>query len=431
MYGVSLMIRITGKPGRQAILTPAQPVRGVEEHETREHHTLDVLPKPVVVWNITNVCNLNCRHCYSSSAADVQASWLPLEKAALVVGQLTRLSAPIVLVSGGEPLLHPAFFRLAKHAAQAGLELALSTNGTLITGEVAAKLKDAGFQYVGISLDGIGETNDAFRGVKGAFDRAVAGFRNCIDTGLRVGLRMTMVRDNVHQLEQIFDFTETENIPRACFYHLCYSGRGADLLEQAPEADQTRKALDLILARARDLLARGKRKEILTVANHADAPYLYLKLRAQNPGLARRALQYLRQTGGGLRSSGVGICAIDWEGNVHPDQFWMDCTVGNVLERSFEDIWYDNPAPILEQLRRRRNYVKGRCSPRVCGWFDICGGSMRARANAFFNDPWAPDPACYLTDEEIGLGASLREQLEREGQWFATPADTPKAVRRR
>jgi len=425
------MIRITGKRGQQAILTPAEPAHRVEEAEAREHHTWDVLPKPVVVWNITNACNLSCRHCYSSSAADAAACCLPLEKATLVVEELLKLSPPMVLVSGGEPLLYPGFFRLAKHAAQAGLKLALSTNGTLITADVAKGLIDAGFQYVGISLDGIGETNDAFRGVEGAFDRAVAGFRNCMETGLRVGLRMTMVRDNLHQLDETFDFIEAEDIPRACFYHLCYSGRGADLLEQALEAGQTRKALDLILARAQDFLAQGKRKEILTVANHADAPYLYMKLRAQNEGLAQRALQYLRQTGGGLRSSGVGICSIDWEGNVHPDQFWMDCTVGNVLEQSLEDIWCENPAPILTKLRNRRDYIKGRCSPRACRWFDICGGSMRARANAFFNDPWAPDPACYLTDEEIGLEASVKAQLKREGQWFVTPVETPKVGRTR
>lgn len=421
------MIRITGKANQSAILTSPEGERLVARGQDGKLHARDARRKPVVVWNLTNACNLKCKHCYSNSSAGAAASYLPLEKALLIVAQLVKLAPPMVLVSGGEPLLYPQVFKLASSAARAGLKLALSTNGTLITRAVANKLIGAGFQYVGISLDGIGQTNDTFRGMTGAFERALQGFRNCIGAGLRVGLRMTMVRDNLDQLDQIFDLVERENIPRVCFYHLCYSGRGKELFRQALGARETRKAIDLILRRARDFLARGKLKEILTVANHADAPYLYMKLRREDEGLAADALAYLRRSRGGLNSSGVGICCIDWQGNVHPDQFWMDCSVGNLLERGFEDIWYENPAPILIALRSRGSHIKGRCSPLACRWFDICGGSMRARANAFFNDPWAPDPACYLSDQEIGLQPSVKEQLQRLGRWFEPDAQSVKS----
>ena len=252
---------------------------------------------------------------------------------------------------------------------------------------------------MGISLDGIGPTNDHFRGVTGAFDKAVRGFRNCAAVGQKVGLRLTLTRRNCMDLHQIFDFIEAEGVQRACFYHLVYSGRGSAADELKPA--EVRRAMDIIFARTMDFHKRGLTKEILTVDNHADNVYLYLKLRALNPTFAEQVYQLMKWNGGGANSSGVGISNIDTQGNVHPDQFWQMATLGNIKERRFSEIWSDHSIPLLAGLRNRLPLLKGRCG--VCRFKEICGGSFRVRALQVYGDPWAQDPACYLSDEEIGI----------------------------
>lgn len=268
-----------------------------------------------------------------------------------------------------------------------------------LTEDVAASLKKLGLTYVGISLDGIGETNDLFRGRKGAFDAAVRGFRNCHAAAQKVGLRLTLTRRNCMDLHDIFDFIETEGIQRACFYHLVYSGRGNTADELKPA--EVRRAMDIILQRTQVFHERGLRKEILTVDNHADNAYVYLRLREFNPERAGQVYQWMKWNGGGANSSGIGISNIDTQGNVHPDQFWQGATLGNVKQRKFSEIWSDNSIPLLAQLRNRLPLLKGRCGS--CGFKEICGGSFRVRAWQVHGDPWASDPACYLSDQEIGL----------------------------
>jgi radical SAM protein with 4Fe4S-binding SPASM domain len=322
-------------------------------------------------------------------------------------------------MSGGEPLIRPDLFDLVGHANELGLRCTLSTNGTMISEETARRIHDAGFTYVGISLDGIGEVNNYFRGVKGAFERAMSGFRHCVAVGQRVGLRMTLTRHNVRDLENIFDFIEQEGINRACFYHLAYSGRGGDLTAQDLTAEETRRAMDIILARTDDFARRGLNKEILTVDNHVDGPYLYMKLREKNPERAEKVLGLLQWNGGGMYSSGVGIGAIDWDGNVHADQFWRHYSFGNVRERPFSEIWMDTSDPLMRGLKNRRSHIKGQCTR--CRFFDACGGALRVRADVFYNDPWGWDPACYLTDEEIGLTEKDIEELRTAGEYYERP----------
>jgi Fe-coproporphyrin III synthase len=372
--------------------------------------------RPIVVWNITRTCNLHCVHCYSDSDAQKYPGELSTEEATHVIDDLAAFRVPALLVSGGEPILRPDLLELIEYATGKGLRVTLSTNGTLIDETVAAKLKalgstptrasgltplGAGLTYVGISLDGIGETNDRFRGKQGAFDAAVRGFRNCHAVGQKVGLRLTLTRRNCQDLHQIFDFIEAEGIQRACFYHLVYSGRGNTADELKPA--EIRCAMDVILERADDFHKRGVKKEILTVDNHADNAYIYLKLRARDPGRAEMVYQWMKWNGGAANSSGTGIANIDTQGNVHPDQFWQCATLGNVRERPFSQIWSDNSIPLLTQLRNRLPLLKGRCG--VCRFKEICGGSFRVRAVQVYGDPWVADPACYLTDEEIGRAA--------------------------
>jgi len=362
------------------------------------------------------MCNLKCVHCYNDSGAGKTFHDITTDKAKAVIDDLAGFGVPSVLFSGGEPLMRPDLFDLIQYASQRGLHTVISTNGTLITTDVAKKIKDCGISYVGISLDGIGQINDKFRGVSGAFDKAVEGVRNCMTVGVRVGLRLTLTKRNVQDLDAFFGFFETEAIERACFYHFVPSGRGGAIASEDLGHSQSRQAIETILAKTRQFKEAGRKTDILTVDNHVDGVYLYLKLLKENPSRAEKVWKLLTWNGGGLYSSGVGIGCIDFNGRVHPDQFWWHYDLGDIHEKPFSEIWTNPDEPLLNGLRNRRAYVKGRC--RLCKFFDACGGSLRVRADLHFGDPWAPDPACYLTDEEIGLNSKKQMELTRTGETF-------------
>ena len=385
----------------------------------------EIIPKkaserrPIVVWNITRICNLKCVHCYNDSGVGKSFNDITTEKAKAVLDDLAEFGVPSVLFSGGEPLMRPDLFELIPYADSKGLRTVISTNGTLINENIAKKIKDGGVSYVGISLDGIGPINDKFRGVDGAFDMAVSGIRNCMTVGVRVGLRLTLTKRNVQDLERLFDFFEEEGIERACFYHLVPSGRGQVIASEDLTHAQSRAAIETILAKTKQFKESGKKTDILTVDNHVDGVYLYLKLLKENPEQAEKIFSLLRWNGGGLYSSGIGIGCIDFNGKVHPDQFWGHYDLGDIHEKPFSEIWTNPDEPLLKGLRDRRGYVKGKC--RLCKFFDICGGSLRVRADLSFGDPWAPDPACYLTDEEIGLDEQKRMELAKSQEVFQMP----------
>ncbi|MBN2133717.1 MAG: 12,18-didecarboxysiroheme deacetylase [Sedimentisphaerales bacterium] len=358
--------------------------------------------KPVVVWNVTRRCNLACRHCYSSSADRQYPDELTTDEGLRLLDDLAAFGAPVVLFSGGEPLLRPDILTLIAHARRQGLRAVLSTNGTLIDPATAESLSQAGLSYVGVSLDGMNDTNDTFRGCRGAFEAALAGIRNCRDVGVKVGLRFTINQHNVADVADIFSLLEGEDIPRVCFYHLVYAGRGDHLRNEDLSHDQTRRTLDLIIDRTADLHARGLPKEVLTVDNHADGPYLFLRMLRENHPNTLNALELLRMNGG--NSSGCGIGCVSWDGRVHPDQFWRHHTVGNVREVPFSQLWGNSGDSLLVQLKDRKAHLTGRCS--TCRFLDVCNGNFRVRAEAT-GDLWAPDPACYLTEEEINAANSL------------------------
>jgi 12,18-didecarboxysiroheme deacetylase len=353
--------------------------------------------KPVVVWNMTRRCNLRCVHCYSSSQNIRYGNELTPAEAKAMIRDLATFASPVILFSGGEPLMHRDLPELARYAVDQGMRAVISTNGTLITRQNAAVFKEIGLSYVGVSLDGMKVTHDHFRGVEGAFDTAMKGIRTCRDLGIKVGVRFTINRHNVADVPAIFDLLEKENIPRCCFYHLVYSGRGSKLIGEDLSHDQTRALLDLIMDRTKDLFSRGLEKEILTVDNHADGPYLYLRLQKENPGRAAEVLELLKMNEG--NSSGNGIACISWDGEIHADQFWRGISFGNVRKRPFSEIWTDTGNELMAKLKDKKPYVTGRCAQ--CRWLEICAGNFRARSEAVTGDIWAPDPACYLTEEEI------------------------------
>lgn len=354
--------------------------------------------KPVVVWNVGRRCNLRCVHCYSHSRNEEYAGELTTAEGMELIDDLGDYGAPVVLFSGGEPLMRPDIFELIQRARDKGMRAVLSTNGTLIDEDTAAKLQDFGLSYVGVSLDGLQETNDRFRGVRDAFTMALSGIRSCLKVGVKVGLRFTVNRRNVQDVGGIFDLIREEGIPRVCFYHLVYAGRGTKLMEEDLNHDETRDVVQLIMDRAREFHSEGRAVEVLTVDNHSDGPYLYLKMLEQGDERAADVLELLKMNGG--NSSGVGIGCVSWDGSVHPDQFWRHYSFGNVKDRPFSEIWTGDDE-LQVKLRDRKGHLKGRCAR--CRWLDICNGNFRVRAEAVHGDVWEEEPACYLTDEEIGI----------------------------
>jgi len=352
--------------------------------------------KPVVVWNMTRRCNLKCIHCYSASADIDYPDELTTEEGKKLIDDLAAFGAPVILFSGGEPLMRPDLLELAQYATDKGMRAVISTNGTLMTKEITAGLKKIGLSYVGVSLDGLQKTHDRFRGSKGAFEKAIKGIRNCREAGIKVGLRFTVNKHNVADVPDMFDLLRKEKIERMCFYHLVYTGRGSKLREEDLTHEETRQLLDLIAAKTRAMFNDGLKPEILTVDNHADGPYLYLKMKKEDPVRAAQVLELLEMNEG--NSSGVGIGCVSWDGEVYPDQFWRNQPLGNVRQKPFSKIWMDESHELLMKLKDKKKYVHGRCA--ACSWLSVCGGNFRARAESA-GDVWGPDPACYLTDEEI------------------------------
>jgi radical SAM protein with 4Fe4S-binding SPASM domain len=362
---------------------------------------------PVVAWNINSQCNLSCKHCYSNSTAAKKDETLTTKEAFSLIDQLADFKVPVLLLSGGEPLLRPDLFKLIKKAKSRNLRVVISTNGTLLTEKMVQELKSMGVSYIGISLDGLEAVNDEFRGKNGAFKAALEGIRNCQKYEQKVGLRFTINQENYQEIDELFELIEKENIPRICFYHLVYSGRGENIKE-AELSDQNKKnTIDKIINWTQYFIDQGKPKEILTVDNHTDGAYLYLKVKKNYPKRAKYIYNQLLKSGG--NRSGSAIANIDHQGNVFADQFSRFITLGNIRENSFSEIWKNPKNNFLNKMRNRKKYLKGRCA--VCNFLGICNGNLRARAYAA-GDLWGVDPGCYLSKEETKQNIQLENRSD-------------------
>lgn len=360
--------------------------------------------KPVVIWNLTRTCNLRCRHCYAASADVPFPGELSHDQAMSVLEDLSAFGIPALILSGGEPLSRFDFFPLAERARVLGFRhLSLSTNGTKVA-ENIDRIADLAFDYVGISLDGIGQMNDWFRGVDGAFEAALAGVRACKARGVKVGLRFTITEDNADMLPAMIDLCDAEGVDKFYLSHLVYAGRGNKNRGEDTQRARTRKAMDHLIDRAWVAVAEDQPLEIVTGNNDADAVW-FLRWVERNFPSQRTAhvAQHLEAWGG--NSSGLGVANIDPQGKVHPDTYWSDYTVGSVKETPFSALW-TGADPMLATLRQRPRPLKGRCG--ACALKDICGGNTRIRALQVTGDPWAEDPACYLTNAEIGVDEADR-----------------------
>jgi radical SAM protein with 4Fe4S-binding SPASM domain len=352
--------------------------------------------KPVVVWNITGRCNLHCLHCYASATDRPFPNELTTAEGKALLAHLAEFQVPSVLFSGGEPLTRPDVFELAAHARILGLRTVLSTNGTLIDRLAARRIREAGFSYVGISLDGLEGTHDRIRGQLGTFRASLEALRHLRSQKVRTGLRFTVHARNIADLPAVLDLLESEDIDRCCVYHLAYSGRGGRISAFDLSHADTRKAVDLVFDRAESFHTRGLRKEVLTVDNHTDNPYLYLRLRERAPERAKEALRLLEWNGG--NQSGVAVASVHPSGSVHADQFSWGYSFGNVRQRSFGEIWADTSDPRMAVLKDRKRWLPERCQN--CRWLTICNGNLRARAEYATGDFLGFDPACYLSREE-------------------------------
>jgi pseudo-rSAM protein/SPASM domain protein len=354
--------------------------------------------RPVVVWNVTKQCNLYCEHCYAAADTQIADGELSTAAGKSLLEDLADYGVPVVLFSGGEPLVRNDLETLVSHASDLGIRPVLSTNGTLLTPERVRSLRDAGIKYVGVSVDGLPERNDAFRGVEGAFEGAIEGIENCLDAGIKTGLRYTITERNADDLTDVVSLLTDVGVDRFCFYHLDYGGRGTEILDADLTPEDRRSAIKRVCDMTREYHDRGEEIETLLVGNYADAAYLVEYAREQmGDEQARHVYEYLQVNGGD--PTGERVADIDYQGNVHLTQFWQGYSLGNVRDRSFGAIWEDESNPILRTLRDREQHLTGRCQD--CRYRDVCRGGSRLRALTVSGDPFAPDPQCYLTDDEI------------------------------
>ncbi len=360
-------------------------------------------PGPVVIWNLVRRCNLKCKHCYSISGDVDFPGELNTSQIFNVIDDLKAFKVPVLILSGGEPLLRSDIFDISKRAKASGFYVGLSSNGTKITKDNIARIADVGYDYLGVSLDGIGETNDRFRGKKGAFDEALNGIRLALAEGIKVGMRFTATMDNIHQLKDMLELMDKEKIDKFYLSHLSYAGRGNKNRQDDAAHATTRSMMDTLFKAAYEDAAGGGNKEFVTGNNDADGAYLLLWVKQNFPDRYDHIRAKLVQWGG--NSTGVNIANIDNLGDVHPDTMWWHYKIGNVKTRQFGDIWSDLSDPVMAGLKQSPRTIKGRCSD--CRHFDICGGNTRVRAMQLTGDPWDEDPACYLSDAEIGLDGNV------------------------
>ena len=374
-------------------------------HDQSAKQTMGARPDsgPVVVWNATKTCNLECIHCYADAETRRFRGELTTAEAETMIRDLAGIRVPALLISGGEPLVRPDVLDLAELAMSLGVRVTFSTNGTLIDAKKAQRIAKIGVAYVGISIDGAEERHDLFRGRTGAFKDAVRGIRNCREAGIRVGVRFTVTKQNMSEIDSVFELVEREGIGRLCLYHLVYSGRGSYLAGIDLEVDEKRTLMEKLILRVEGWNAAGRPIEVMTVDNHADAPFIYQWLLERDPQRAADALSLIRSNGG--NRSGIAIGCIDSFGMVHPDQFTSNHTIGSIRERPFSEIWQDPRVELLAGLRNRKALLEGRCAS--CRWLPCCNGNFRARAEAATGNYWESDPGCYLLDHEIAAEVAL------------------------
>ena len=352
--------------------------------------------RPVVFWNITNRCNLACSHCYSRSGPGrTTEGELTTAEAFGIIDDLAEMGVPLILFTGGEPLMRADILELSRHAQSRGLKMALSTNGTLITPEFARKIKECGIEYAGISLDGAkAATHDRFRNSPGAFDLTIRAFAACKEAGLRCGERVTLTKENCRELEALVDLSLSLGASRFCLYWLVPTGRGSDSYSRLQlDRDEVTEALSLLYLKAKETDPAAM--EFLTVDAPQDCIHLIASMEKDGSEDLTDARELLASLKGGC-SAGTRVANIDSQGNVYPCQFARspEFLVGNIRDQLFSELWSGCSNSVLARFREKQARFGGRCG--MCRYRDLCGGGCRVRAHAVDRDFLAEDPFCFV-----------------------------------
>ncbi|MFP3284880.1 MAG: radical SAM protein [Nitrososphaeria archaeon] len=356
--------------------------------------------RPVVSWNLTYACNLRCVHCYIRAGARGEGE-LGREEARGVLRQMAEVGVPLVLFSGGEPLMRPDALDLMEEAADMGMRVALSTNGTLITEEVASRLSRIGVSYVGISLDSPRPAwHDLFRGVEGAFAAAMRGLRNAVGRGLDVGLRMTVTARNAADAAGLLDLAESAGARRVTFYHLSAAGRALELgRDWYMGAAQYSSFVDLLVEEAR---RRAGAIEIETTMAPFDG--IAVADRVSRSGAEFRDMMELVRSQGGC---GRKIVSIYPDGTLRPCQFVDFMELGSLRRSRLRDL-LDPSRREVDYFANTERYLSGpRCS--TCPFRSVCKGGDRVRAYYMGGGLGADDPQCPLDARGIAERWGWRE----------------------
>ena len=348
----------------------------------------------IMIWNFTNRCNLLCHHCYSKADAN-EKDTLSFEEIKQTIPRLKKAGINFVIFSGGEPLLRKDIFDIAENMKKHNIMTYLSTNGVYVNSKNVDKIIDT-FNYIGISIDGIEEIHDNFRGQKGAYAKSIEATKLIQSHGGNAGIRFTLTKETQDSFYEMFDLCEELNVNKFYISHLVYSGRGKDNLEIDISKEQRKEYVDFIINKAFEYYKNEKDIDLVTGNMEMDAIMLLNRFKQEYPSKVDILEKKLKSWGG--NSAGNRLGNMDWLGNVKPDPFFP-FIIGNYLQTPFDEIWTSTKNDILNKLREAPRQIKGKCSD--CKYIEICNGGSRSRAFAITGDLWEEDPSCYLDIEEI------------------------------
>ncbi|MCD6386155.1 radical SAM protein [Candidatus Sumerlaeota bacterium] len=353
----------------------------------------DVTPTlRLVFWETTVACNLHCRHCRRLETGKDSAQFdLNTREAKQIIKDIAELGRPVLVLSGGEPLLHPEIFDIISYAREYAIPLALATNGTLIDSSIARRIKDSGVKRVAVSLDGAtAEVNDSFRGLEGTFQKAVSGITNLVNLGVSTQINFTVARHNVHQMAKMFALAVQLGVDALHLFMLVPVGCG---LEIAPQEMLSPEEYEESLIRFYELSVQHQN---VLETRATCAPHYYRIVSQRSGRLSERNTQRTRGIPAGNSElirftrgclAGISVCFISHRGLVFPCGY-LPVTAGDLKQQSLKDIWEHS-----EVFRRLRDYslLKGKC--RECPFVELCGG-CRARAYAHSGDYLDAEPFC-------------------------------------
>lgn len=335
----------------------------------------------LIAWEVTQACNLACRHCRAEAQISPAPDELSTEEAEALIDTFPSVGDPIVIFTGGEPLMRPDVLRLAAGVRKKGLRCVMSPNGTLITPQLALRIREAGVSRCSISLDGPdAASHDAFRGVPGAFAASLRGIRFLKNVGLEFQINTTVTRSNLKDFKKIFRLCEELGAAAWHIFLLVPMGRAAELQGQVISAEEYEEVLHWLY----DFRKTASMHLKATCAPHY---YRIMRQKAKEEGIRVTPETFGMDalTRGCL--GGIGFCFISHAGQVQPCGYLAE-NCGNVRETPFPEIWCN--APLFRQFRDRSCY-KGKCG--VCEYHSVCGG-CRARAWSMHGDPLAEEPLC-------------------------------------